>query len=209
MIDQLRKRAPTAAKWWNGPSEADLAKEFAAALNNLNSEKLSRFATSLITLTPLPSRTNLRLWGLRRATVTCPICEQAPQTTRHILSGCKESLAQGRYTYRHDLILQTLGHHLQSSPYTKSLHLDVPGFRNAPECLHAREDMLRPDGLITLKDGSEFILELTVPWEENRELAHEGKVNKYRTLLHERRTTQPRTNLIAFEVGARLKLALY
>ena len=203
VISHLQRRAPTAAKWWNLPSEADLAKEFSAALNDLNSEKLSRFAASVLTLTPLPSRTNLRLWGLRRANVLCPICQTEPQTTRHVLSGCKESLRQGRYTIRHDMLLEELGKHLLRSPHTKTIHLDIPGFRNAPAWLGTRDDLLRPDGLITLKDGSEFIIELTVPWEENQSQAHEGKSRKYNALFHERRTLNPRTNLLVFEVGAR------
>ncbi|GFN86204.1 reverse transcriptase [Plakobranchus ocellatus] len=36
---------------------------------------------------------------------TCPLC-QGRQTTEHVLSSCKVALSQGRYTWRHNRVLQ-------------------------------------------------------------------------------------------------------
>ena len=53
----------------------------------------------------LPSPQNLKVWyGEDPA---CPLC-QTPATLRHILSGCPTSLAQGRYTWRHNQVLREL-----------------------------------------------------------------------------------------------------
>jgi len=39
---------------------------------------------------------------------TCKLCENAPGTIRHILSGCAVALGQGRYTWRHDKVLKQI-----------------------------------------------------------------------------------------------------
>ena len=54
----------------------------------------------------LPSNANLTRWG-KRDDPTCPLC-QGRQTTEHVLSSCKVALAQGRYTWRHNKVLQEL-----------------------------------------------------------------------------------------------------
>jgi len=38
---------------------------------------------------------------------TTPLCS-SPATFRHILTGCKVALSQGRFTWRHDLVLRSL-----------------------------------------------------------------------------------------------------
>lgn len=49
----------------------------------------------------LPSSTNLHLWfGEDPACLHC----LAPVTLKHILVGCKTSLMQGRYTWRHNQV---------------------------------------------------------------------------------------------------------
>jgi hypothetical protein len=53
----------------------------------------------------LPTPKNLKQWfGDDPA---CPLC-QTPATLRHILTGCKTSLSQGRYTWRHNQVLRQL-----------------------------------------------------------------------------------------------------
>ena len=54
----------------------------------------------------LPSNANLVRWG-KREDPTCPLC-QGRQTTEHVLSSCKVALSQGRYTWRHNRVLQEL-----------------------------------------------------------------------------------------------------
>ncbi|TWW54580.1 hypothetical protein D4764_0274410 [Takifugu flavidus] len=58
----------------------------------------------------LPSPTNLHLWyGEEPA---CPQCA-APASLKHILVGCKISLTQGRYTWRHNQVLKCLAAELE------------------------------------------------------------------------------------------------
>ncbi|GFO40167.1 polyprotein [Plakobranchus ocellatus] len=54
----------------------------------------------------LPSNANLVRWG-KKDDPTCPLC-QGRHTTEHILSSCKVALTQGRYTWRHNRVLQEL-----------------------------------------------------------------------------------------------------
>ncbi|GFN82030.1 polyprotein [Plakobranchus ocellatus] len=54
----------------------------------------------------LPSNANLVRWG-KKDDPTCPLC-QGRQSTEHELSSCKVVLSQGRYTWRHNRVLQEL-----------------------------------------------------------------------------------------------------
>ncbi|GFO23787.1 polyprotein [Plakobranchus ocellatus] len=54
----------------------------------------------------LPSNANLVRWG-KKDDPTGPLC-QGRQTTEHVLSSCKVALSQGRYTSRHNRVLQEL-----------------------------------------------------------------------------------------------------
>ena len=53
----------------------------------------------------LPSPQNLNLWVGEDP--SCPLCS-SPATLRHILTGCKVALSQGRFTWRHDQVLRCL-----------------------------------------------------------------------------------------------------
>ncbi|KAK3764243.1 hypothetical protein RRG08_023708 [Elysia crispata] len=54
----------------------------------------------------LPSNANLVRWG-KKEDPTCPLC-QGRQATEHVLSSWKIALSQGRYTWRHNSVLQKL-----------------------------------------------------------------------------------------------------
>lgn len=53
----------------------------------------------------LPSPINLQLWFGKDP--TCPLFT-VPATLKHILVGCRTSLTQGRYTWRHNQVLRCL-----------------------------------------------------------------------------------------------------
>ena len=53
----------------------------------------------------LPSPSNLHRWHLSPET-SCFLCKKNICTTAHVLGACKVALKQGRYTYRHDSVLE-------------------------------------------------------------------------------------------------------
>ena len=52
----------------------------------------------------LPSKSNLVKWK-KESNPTYPLCNEKPQTLEHVLSSCKTALANGRYTWRHNSVL--------------------------------------------------------------------------------------------------------
>ena len=54
----------------------------------------------------LPSNANLVKWG-KSDDPACPLCKER-QTVEHVLSSCRASLTQGRYTWRHNQVLKVL-----------------------------------------------------------------------------------------------------
>lgn len=80
--------------------------------NDLWSMEANRLSFILrATYDVLPSPTNLHRWyGEEPA---CPLCA-APASLKHILVGCKASLTQGRYTWRHNQVLKSLAAELES-----------------------------------------------------------------------------------------------
>ena len=61
----------------------------------------------------LPSPSNLNRWRLS-SDPSCLLCEKKTCTIAHILGACPVSLEQGRFTYRHDLVLSHLVSKLHS-----------------------------------------------------------------------------------------------
>lgn len=54
----------------------------------------------------LPSPTNLHTWGIT-SDPSCKLC-QRPANLEHVLSSCRIALRDGRYTWRHDQVLQVI-----------------------------------------------------------------------------------------------------
>ena len=54
----------------------------------------------------------MKIWGYKK-TAHCPMCKHPQCTLHHIISGCSHALDQGRYTWRHDSILEYLGEVIQ------------------------------------------------------------------------------------------------
>ena len=52
----------------------------------------------------LPTQNNLKLWGKRNSD-KCKLCGNRDGTL-HVLNGCKVSLDQGKYTWRHNNIIK-------------------------------------------------------------------------------------------------------
>ena len=75
-------------------------------------QSLSSFCIGA-TYDTLPSPSNLHRWNITTER-SCFLCKKSICTTPHVLGACKIALKQGRYTYRHDLVLQVLVTELKS-----------------------------------------------------------------------------------------------
>ena len=61
----------------------------------------------------LPTPDNLKRWGRAIVDIKCSLCGSTGVTLKHILNGCPMALNQGRFTWRHDNILECLVKELQ------------------------------------------------------------------------------------------------
>jgi hypothetical protein len=212
LSDQACKQAPhrpatRASKWWEAlPNSDALVSEFTAALYGL-SPSISCFVASAM-MDACPTLVNKHTWGVHNGDVRCPLCLRAPQTTRHVLSQCRAALEGGRYTHRHNLVLECIASAVRSHFHEQRalVWFDLPSFGHLPSTLALAGHDLRPDGLVELPTGERFLVELTVPWEERLSLAHDAKCSKYDLLLRELQASGPAT-LLVVEVGARGQLA--
>ncbi|ROL50296.1 hypothetical protein DPX16_19100 [Anabarilius grahami] len=90
----------------------------------------------------LPTTKNLNQWIGEDA--SCPLC-QTPATLRHILVGCKTSLSQGHYTWRHNHVLRQLAIILEGRrTTTNALPPPTPGFSKATAFIRAGQLPVKP-----------------------------------------------------------------
>ena len=149
----------------------------------------------------LPTGNNLLQWG-KATSDHCKLCKNR-ETTCHVLNGCKVSLEQGKYTWRHDSILKYISDSLDDSKF--DCYVDIPGKQN-PNGGTVATDLLitalRPDITILDKKNNTFsIFELTVPLEPNIGKQHTYKSNKYAHFLTDITKSEPK--LECFEIGSR------
>ena len=108
---------------------------------------------------------NLARWNIITDS-RCALCQAPKPTTNHILTGCLAALDQGRYTWRHDSVLQVLVHGLQQHlPETFKLYADLPGYlasSSPPSTIltNLSSTLSRPD--LVLVSNSICLFELTI-----------------------------------------------
>ena len=130
----------------------------------------------------LPTRKNLNLWKLSQSS-DCQFC-LLPETLLHVVAGCKVYLEQGRYTWRHNSVLNFLATSLKVVEGS-SMYADIPGFPS-PSIITGHD--LRPDLLLHTKDNCLYILELTIGFETNLNNNAERKHLKYSQLVSDLRS---------------------
>ena len=147
----------------------------------------------------LPTKVNLKLWG-KVSNDKC-FCGQK-QTLNHILNCCTLSLNQGRYTYRHDSILNYILSCLDSIKFT--CYVDVPGHQTQDGGTIPPDIMvttLKPDLVIIDKQRKSLnIFELTVPGETRISIAHNIKLQKYQHFCTD--INSYKVSVIPFEIGS-------
>ena len=152
----------------------------------------------------LPTFRNLKLWG-KKMSSNCKLCGNT-QTLLHVLAGCKTMLDQGRYTWRHNCVLNHIEMYIRGLTNNANIISDLPGrslsgLTIPPEVLVTSA---RPDLVIHYSDSNVIkIIELTVPFETNTEKEHTFKTNKYVTLIQDIKDKQISSELTCVEVGCR------
>ena len=78
----------------------------------------------------LPIPLNLHKWWIQ-TDPKCPLRSWPKPTSMHILNGCATALNQGRYTWRHDSVLQTIAKALiPTLDESGKLYADIPGLKH-------------------------------------------------------------------------------
>ena len=157
------------------------------------------FYQLLPTLTYQSTRTNEIIDDTR-----CRLCKSGQESVKHLISNCGD-LANSLYKSRHDNALKCfiwpLLHHLELttkcpswcasdkvSPYYENTNArfwwDIPEYTGKDEELKRPP---RPDGKLIINNGNEkkvYLVEMTVPWTENRKSKYDYKATKYKNILH-------------------------
>ena len=152
-------------------------------------------------LKSLPTKDNLSKWG-KVLSQECDLCGDR-ETAGHVLSGCKLMLEQGRYTWRHDSILNKISQTIKANSEDDiNIYVDLNSSWTIPPDILPTSD--RPDLVIINKQTHSIsILELTVPFETNIQRAHEYKCHKYTHLILDLQSQGFSVKYFAIEVGCR------
>ena len=186
-------------KWNNKVKQLTLQGEFTKLLieekNSVTWQSIIRkmprnvmsFAARLST-NSLATPSNLVRWGKRKMG-SCPLCSNKNATLSHIVNFCPVSLDQGRYTWRHDSVLQHITKLVKtlSTPDT-DIYADLNGWKINGGTIPA--DILvssgkgsRPDlVLINRSERRIALLELTCSLPHNTTNAHNVKTSTYTQL---------------------------
>ena len=156
----------------------------------------------------LPSPSSLARWGYLPSR-KCPLCSYPHCNAQHILSCCSVSLSEGRYTYRHDLVLARLIPFLQEFIPSAKIFADLPNHRaveQPPSTVPPSviSTSARPD-IFIIQGNLATILELTVPWNssssiENARVRKQAKAS-YQFLASDLHAKGFKVNLLTIEIG--------
>ncbi len=201
------------ANHWNHISSLALQGEFVriwdiqeadftwkADINNLP-RGVAKFLLNA-SLNTLPTKDNLRRWG-KVISEACDLCRNR-ETLGHVLSGCPVALDQGRYTWRHDSVLDRVASFIKDSVSDGSeVHSDAGGrpWTVPPDILPTSD---RPDLVVLNREKKTIsIFELTVPYENNIAKNHQYKCHKYVPLILDLQRIDFNVKYFAVEIGCR------
>ena len=167
-------------------NEMDADFNFKSILYELPRNVLKFLANSAIDT--LPTNVNLKRWN-KRNSPDCQLCGNK-ETMLHVFNNCKTMLDQGRYSWRHDSILNQLYDFIKppNSDSNFEVYCDLPGKKTGISTVPT--DIVitnqRPDIVIVNRDSNDIILiELTIPFYTNIENAHERKKDRYEQLVND------------------------
>ena len=144
----------------------------------------------------------------------CRLCAQGVESVKHLLSNCAKFVAHA-YKRRHDRVLQYIMfkylHKLNMITdfpawYSKicikplyeneeiEIYWDIPEYTGIEDDLD--KDPLRPDGKVINKTTKTIhVLEMSVPWIENRNCKFEEKEVKYTNIVQNLKVDNPGYNV--------------
>lgn len=158
-------------------------------------------------LDTLPTGNNLHKWG-KRSGSACDLCKAHNETLMHTLNNCPVSLEQGRYTWRHNSVLQEMYTTLSEIGNDEwTINADLPDHNmSGPSTVPCSilPTSLKPD-IVLLKKNSDVIIlvELTVCFESGILKAEDRKSDRYASLLHDLSDVKLDPKLITIEIGSR------
>ena len=136
----------------------------------------------------------------------CPLCSNHG-TLEHILNFCSVSLRQGRFTWRHNSVLNHIANTiLQNKPpnlevFSDVAGLDINGGTIPPDVLVTQS---RPDlVLLSRHEKTICLLELTCSFERNAQAANLRKSTRYANLKTDLEDAGYKCMLVPFEIGSR------
>ena len=148
---------------------------------------------------------NLKRWGIRK-TDKCELCKNR-STLEHILNWCPIALSEGRFTWRHNSVLNYCALSMKkAAPGGLEILADIPtlwlnGGTIPPDILPTA---CRPDLVIINRSEKKIeLLELTCSFEKNIESANIIKTRRYNDLKDDLEKAGWNVMLIPFEVGSR------
>ena len=154
-------------------------------------------------LDTLATKANLKRWG-KSPSDKCPHCGYR-ETTNHILNCCKVYLDQGRYTWRHNNIMNDIAQCTDNSKF--DIFSDIPGYTTSsggsipPNILVTTQ---KPDIVFIVKKTQKIsIFELTVPFEPRISESHRLKTEKYSVLEADINNAGFQATITSFEIGSR------
>ena len=141
---------------------------------------------------------------------TFPLCSWANETLANIINFGPITLNQGRYTWRHDSVLNHLYDQVKAEA-TGDIEIfsDLPGkgINNStiPQDIIITNGFGSKPDLVVLSRSTKTIalLELTCPLDRNLHKAHSYKVDKYTDLESDLRAKSWKVHLVPFEVSSR------
>ena len=159
---------------------------------------------------PTLAFTNYRSSGNEQSSKICRLCKIGEETIKHLLSNC-DNLARFDYIRRHDRCLQCIlfpllmekGFISNCPPWYSKIEIkpryenetltilwDIPDYTGADG--EDERSLQRPDGRVTFKFEKKIVLlEMSVPWIENREVKFTEKEDKYKEIITRLKVENP------------------
>ena len=157
------------------------------------------------TTNTLPTPDNLRRLN-KRVVSKCPLCSNTG-TLEHILNFCSISLNQGRFTWRHNSVLNHITKTMiDNKPENLEIFADICGlsFNGGTIPPDVVSTQLKPDlVLLNRQEKKIFVMELTCSFERNITAANLRKTTKYTNLKSDLEDQGYSCTLVPFEIGSR------